>query len=569
MRPVARSIIRNAVSRAITDPGVGGGGTVEISATLGALEPYSAGSSVNKTSTWVSIQSLPVASTLREFSCYATATGTVKVKVLQPIKGGGFNVISNQTLTIASTGLNTFTVEGGTLAEVAMPANCLVGVHTPSSGGATISFKSGEAPGYSAGYFAGPGDLSGNGVALTTGATYSNEVQISHVAAYERGAADPGAYWIDEDFASTIAPAYGVNQATNPWSFAVAGQTTSAGTGLANFYDFYPITNADRCTFAVEFEFTGASDRFCVYRKPILGDASAADGTIIEANLANNRLVIYQAWAGGTTYTLPSSQSMLTLTNLTLTTGVRYRLELTKAAKVISARIIDTTTDDEQTHSADNDPTVLCGLGFGRPGFANLAGSATVKAAQFYPVVSNPRVLLLGDSITEGSGTADETSWAQLTLDALATPGNGWYSGDGGTTLINVLRRLRHDLRYSTPRYVVIENVNNTSSDALRDAHAGIMDDVIATITNAGAIPVIGMLTPNSDATANARAQTINAQLLARTDCTLVRWDIALSTGGDGSTYNASLMADGVHPNTAGYAAMKARLLLDCPGLFA
>lgn len=541
-----------------------------VSATLGTLtDPISAGSTLNKTTTWVQMQSLPVPTTLTEFTVYATATGSIKLKVFQPIKGGGFNVISNQTLTVGSIGVNSWSVAGATLTEVAMPANCIVGFHTPSSGGATVSFKSGEAPAYSAGYLTGAGDPSGNGVALSASVAYGNELQSQYVSTFTRGADAPGTYWIDEDFASTIAPAFGVNQATNAWSFAVAGQTTSAGTGLANFYDFYPTTNADRCTFAVEFEFTGASDRFCIYRKPILGDVSAAEGTIGEADLANNQLVFYQTWTGGTTYTLPSVRSTLALTNLTLATGVRYRLELTKTAKVNSLRIIDTTDDSEQTLSVDNDPTNLSGLGYGRPGFANLAGSCTVKAAQFYPLATNPRVLIFGDSITEGSGTDQETSYAQLTLDGLATPGNGWYSGDGGTTSTACLRRLRHDLRLAVPRYVVVYiGANNAASAPLTTAFETDIQAIYDTITNTGATPVICTLTPNSDATQNGRVATMNAVLLAK-GWTLARFDIALSTGGDGTTYNASVMADGVHPNTTGHAALAARLEADWPAIFA
>ena len=566
MNDLVCSLISGVVAQLVGKPS---SAPVIVSATLGTLaDPISAGSTVNKTTTWVQMQSLPVPTALREFTVYATATGSIKLKVFQPIKGGGFNVISNQTLTIGSTGVTTFSVAGGTLTEVAMPANCLVGFHTPSSGGATVSFKSGESPAYSAGYLAGSGDLSGNGVALTASAAYGNELQSQYVSTFTRGVDAPGTYWIDEDFASTIAPAFGVNQATNAWSFAVAGQTTSAGTGLANFYDFYPTTNADRCTFAVEFEFTAGADRFAIYRKPILGDASAAEGTIGEADLANNRLVMYATWAGSGTITLPAVASTLALTNLTLTTGVRYRLELTKTAKVNSLRIINTVTLAEQTLSVDNDPTNLSGLGYGRPGFANLAGSCTVKAAQFYPLVTHPRVLIFGDSITEGSGTDQETSYAQLVLDGLATPGAGWYSGDGGTTAANALRRIRHDLRLSVPRYVVVYiGANNATTAPLATAFETDIQAIYNTIVNAGATPVICTLTPNSDATQNGRVGTMNTFLLAR-GWTLARFDLALG-GVGGNTYNAALMADGVHPNTAGHALLAARLEADWPAIFA
>ncbi len=551
----------------LTGTGSAPGGPVIVSAALGTLaDPISAGSTINKTTTWAMMQSLPVAATLKSFKVYATAAGTIKLKILQPIKGGAFNVISNQTLN-AVIGVNTYSVSSASLAEVVMPANSIVAIHTPSTGGATVSFKSSEAPLYSAGYLAGSGDLSGNGVAMGVSAAYGNEIESKCTVEYDRATSFPGTYFIDENFSGAALPAFAINQASAPWVFA-AGQATSSGTGLANFLDWYQTTNIDRCTFAVEFEFTSVADRFAIYRKPVLGDSSAAEGTIAEIDAAGNQLVFYRTWVGGTTYTLPSVCATLPLTNLALAAGVRYRAELSKTAKINSLRIINLASGAEQTLMSDNDPTNLSGLCFGRPGFANLAGSAIVKSAQFYPGVSNPRVLIVGDSITETSGTADETGYGQLTINALKTPGAGWYSGDGGTTALNVLRRLRHDLRLAIPRFVVVYiGANNAASDALTTAFGADIQAIYDTILAAGSTPVICTLTPNSSAAENARVATMNMLLLSK-GWRLARFDLAISLANDGSTYAPAMMSDGVHPNTAGHAALKARLAADWPEIF-
>ena len=74
------------------------------------------------------------------------------------------------------------------------------------------------------------------------------------------------------------------------------------------------------------------------------------------------------------------------------------------------------------------------------------------------------------------------------------------------------------------------------------------------------------MPTPNSDVTKNARVVT-NKDFLLGTGYNVARTDIALSVGGDGTTYDATLMADGVHPNTAGHLLMYNRILSDFPSL--
>ena len=531
---------------------------VVVSATLGSsYEPASAGSTVNKTSTWFPSPCLPVASILQWWECYATATGTVKLKLATPVKGGGWTVTDLQALTVSATGVSRFAVSAN------IPAFSLIGFHTPSSGGATISFSNSGAYVNRIGYLAGTGDLSGANVSLTFN-NYGAEIQARAGVTFQRSAL-PGSYIIDEDFAGTATPAYAVNNATNAWSFATPGQTTCAATGLANFLDFFPTSNANAMTFAVEFEFTGASDRFAIYRKPILGGSSVDDGTIIEASCASNALVVYQTWGGSTT--LPTARSTYTLTELTLATGVRYRLELTYAAKVITAKVIRVSDSVSGQVQVDNASSSLGGLCHGRPGMANLAGSATVKAAQLYAAVTNPRVLILGDSITGDTGAVTPAQlYSQLALNRLG--GSGWYCSDGGVTSLEVLRMARHELRLAAPRYVVVlAGANDSASDVNRDAFIGYMQEVYDCITAAGATPVILMPTPYNDATRNARLDVMRAALVAK-GWRLVRSDYATSVGGDGTTYDAAMFADSVHPNATGMTAIEARIASDYPEVY-
>lgn len=533
----------------------GGSDPSPITAVLGTIgDPISAGSTVNKTTTWFMSQSLPIASVLKEFKCYATATGTIKVKIAEPIKGGGFNIIYNQTFTCSAIGVNTFVIP-----DVDVPANSLVGFHTPSSGGATVSFRSDGAPSFYPGYLAGTGDLSGNGVALNS-ISYSSELQAQYTVEYTRSS--PGQYIIDENFAANVLPAYAINNGTNPWSFA-GGVATSTGTGLASFLDWYPELEIDRITVSRNFPFTAAGQIRALYRKPFFGDASATDGTIGAADLDNNRLILYQTWTGGTNFTLPSISSTLVLSNLTLQTGVEYRLELKKTAKVTTLKIIRVSDGVSETLTSNNDPTVLSGLCYGRMGIADFGSVGPNYSVQMYADVVNPKSVWVGDSITEESGTTSGNGYAQLCLNSLS--GNGWFSGDGGTISLNALKRIRHILRISMPRYVALYiGANNSATAGDTTRFIGDVETAHDTVINYGADIIHYTITPNSDSTRNGRNITMNGQLLAK-PWEFVRGDLELSLNNDGSTWDSSLIPDGVHPNTVGHQRLKNRTQSDQP----
>lgn len=523
-----------------------------------SYEPVSAGSTVNKTTTWFQMQSLPVESELLWWECYATATGTVKLKVATPVKGGGWTITDIKTLTVAATGVNRFSV------SAVIPANSLLGFHTPSSGGATISFSNAGAYASRGGYIAGTGDLSGTTQALTAASNYNAEIQTRAAFSFRRSVV-PGQYLIDEDFAGTVAPAYGVNNATNPWSFAAAGKTTSAGTGLANFFDFYPTTNSNDITWRVKFAFTAGTDRLAIYRKPMLGDGGADDGTVIEADLSGNNLIVYQTWNGSTT--LPTAYTTHAISGLTLATGVDYWLELKYAAKVITATIRRVSDDVSDSVSVDNGAATLGGLCHGRPGFANLAGSSEVKGAQFYSTQTNPRILVVGDSISgDTAAVTTAQQYVQLVLNRASS--SAWWDSDGGTTSLNVLRRLRHDLRLCVPRYVVVlAGANDAATDAGRDAFIGYMQEIYDLCVNAGATPVILMPTTASDATRNARLDVMRAAIIAK-GWRVVRSDYATSVNADGTTWDTNKFADGLHPNASGMAAIDTQIVQDWPEIY-
>jgi hypothetical protein len=527
-----------------------------INAKYGTLsDPVDGGSSLNSGSTWILPQFRPFEQTLKEFKIYCSVGGTVKLKLLTP-SNGGFNVSDIQTLT-CGIGLNSFSVDGLTLNETTIPPNSLLGI---KPGTATVRYLS-DSTELNAGYINVLGDVLGSNIVLAS-YSYKHEIQAQFSAEFMSDAA-VSTYIINDDCSGNVVPQWGINTTTAPWTFS-GGNCVNAGVGLANYLDFYPTTNLNDNFFRVRFRFVGAGARFAIYKKPILIDAGSTTGTIIEADLDANKLKFYGSWLGGTTYTLPSVQSEIILSSLTLITGRTYELELSKNKKVLTAKITDTTNGDNQSLSVNNDPTKLAGLSYGRFGFAAIAGAVNVNDIKAGIVRTGAKTIVVGNSFIEGSGATNQDLEGFANL--LVINNNASASGDGGTLLRNIMKRIRFELRYNRPKYVVVESVNNINSPSEVTDYATDMAIVYQTIVNAGATPIICVPTPNSDPTKNARIIQ-NQTFLFGQPWNLCRFDIALSVGGDGVTYNAALMNDGVHPNTAGHLAIYNRLLTQFPDL--
>jgi lysophospholipase L1-like esterase len=520
-------------------------------------DPVDGGSSLGGTITWILPETRPFEQTLTEFKVYCSGAGTIKLKMFQP-NNGGFAVTDLQTLTCVI-GLNTFTVVGTTLNTATIPANSMIGFKPVT---ATVRYTA-DGTAYGMGYCYVVGDASGSNVTLIT-TTYKNEIQAQYSTEFMSDVAVEQ-YFLSDDCSGNVLPSWGLTNGT-PWTFS-GGNCLNGGISLTNFLDFYPTTNMNDNFFKVQFQFTAAGNRFCIYKKPIINDAGGTTGTIVEADLNNNKLVFYNSWTGGTTYTLPSAQSELVLSNLTLVTGRVYEFELRKDRKLTIATITDTTNSDTESLTVDNDPTKLAGLSYGRFGMTALAGAAgdikvsDIKAGN---INYSPDILIVGDSITEGSGASVQNTDGFANLFVINK--NAVASGDGGTKLLNILKRLRFELKCGNYRYVIVESVNNCQSAGDVTDYANQIPEVYQEIVNSGATPIFCMPTPNSDATQNARLDTNRAFLLG-TGYNVARTDIALSVGGDGSTYDASLMNDGVHPNTAGHLLMYNRILSDFPEL--
>lgn len=536
--------------------GASQGSSLAITGSLNS--PAVGNSTMAQNSTWTIPQSISVASTLKKFDCYATQAGTIKLKVLTP-GVGGYTVSSEQTLTIVGTGLKSFSVAAGTMTPMSVPAYGLIAFYTSSSGGAIIAYNTTASTVYGLGYWQATGDISGSALdPRVTGSATSTEVQIQFTLSYSRSSSPP-AYIYNEDFAGTTTPSGGWFSSGSAWSFP-GGKASPGATGLANRLNGY-YSNVCDYTASTSFKFTTGTER------PFLakggGIIPSVQGSIVEADIANNRLVIYMAWDGSNTLT--SVRTNFSLPTITLTIGTIYTLQIVKVGRIITFSISDgVLTDSFQI----NGVVVLSTAGYGDGTIA--LGSLSGTGVEFYSAklsntVVDPSYVGTGDSLTVGfySG-ANTTGYARLIIDDI--PGDiGWACGVGGFKSRSIIKIVLAVGMTSMPNYIsVLAGTNNAGNDSDMGVYLGEMINMYNLITNLGSTPVIFNIPPQSVGSQNTRVIAMNASL-AGTGWRLVDASRATTLNNDGVTFDPALFFDAVHPNGPGHGNIYAQAVIDWP----
>jgi lysophospholipase L1-like esterase len=517
------------------------------------------GSNLSTASSFFANNTIPVASTLSRVEIQAGATASVKLKLAVPRSAGGWTITDLQTLSVTS-GANVFTVAGSTLSAHAIPAGGIVGLYSATTGALKYSDESSVV--ISEGYTAFTGDVSGTVTATPSGQTYQHQMQFAWEATANRSGLPT--YIFQETFDGSTLPARHLNSAT-PWTFSTGVAVPGAAT---HFLRQFFTTNGDRRTVEVDFQFTDSATTFALGTFPVISGASTDNGSLIGVDVSANTLIHYNPY----TSAIPSVRSTDTITGFTLNTGVNYRLKLVKSGKTMTATIRNLDTSAEFSISKDNDVSYVVGYGFGAASIGTATGTGvSVTAWRAYFTQTNPSLAIYGDSITEGSGTTDDLCFAQRLLDAIG--GQGMYSGDGGTTTVSAYRRWLFDSLNVLPKYVcILSGANNANSDAERDLFQPDMIRFIDRVIAAGSTPIVCYITPNSDSAKQTRINVMNGQLTTilstRPTAIAVRTDQTLSVGGDGVTYNAAWMADGVHPNATGHQRIADAIIAAAPGAF-
>jgi len=169
-----------------------------------------------------------------------------------------------------------------------------------------------------------------------------------------------------------------------------------------------------------------------------------------------------------------------------------------------------------------------------------------------------PRVVFLGDSITENWKPGDPALFGPMSLDR----------GISGQTTPQILLRFYQDVVSLHPRVVhIMAGTNDISGNTGPTTDQAIVDNIRAMIDIAKAnkiCVVLASITPSKGFFAkpgfdpSARISAVNrmlAQLAAERHVTWVDYFPVLVDSAGG--FNASLANDGLHPNRDGYALMR------------
>lgn len=191
--------------------------------------------------------------------------------------------------------------------------------------------------------------------------------------------------------------------------------------------------------------------------------------------------------------------------------------------------------------------------------WADVGRYAAANAALTPPAPGRPRVVFMGDSITQG--------WAEKRpgfFDA-----NGYVGrGIGGQTTAQMVLRFHQDVVSLKPAVVLIlAGTNDVAENAGPMSDAQILDNVMAMVEMAqanGIASVVGSIPPattffwRKEMTPAARIKGLNARIRAWAEGRKIVYAdfwtaMALADGG----MNTEYADDTVHPNDAGYAVME------------
>lgn len=260
-----------------------------------------------------------------------------------------------------------------------------------------------------------------------------------------------------------------------------------------------------------------------------------------------------------------------------------YIVEIARHYQTSSVTVIDLFTGDSATLEATMNGAG--GVGAGALGesfyvglqhdyycFGLTAGTELlVKQITVLASKCDVTLLLYGDSITEPEGyfpTADyPNSWTQLIMNQV--PGGAMSSGRGGTTIQELLNRIKNELPYIRAKYVMVTigtNGGNTEEN---------LSELVEYIQSQGSIPILNNIPANESGTQvpeNALIERVRQQYNIK-GC---KFDIATSIAQDGLAVDTTTMyfedySWGKiyhHPNAKGSKLMYLRTLIDVPEIY-
>ena len=276
-------------------------------------------------------------------------------------------------------------------------------------------------------------------------------------------------------------------------------------------------------------------------------------GALYLVNLADGKLTLHYQYTGG--YTVPNVREETNIT-IPITQGQEYLIEVRKTGWKHTFSITNIMTGESNEVMFDNavpgNSEQYCGKGWGSPGVICLSGGVTFKNL-IYNVANfeNPKAIIIGDSITEGTNMGANTEikyrYASLIRDNIYK-GKALICGRGGDTSSGVIERLNnlYSLGFSAPITIITIGTNERGSVSNWKTN---IDSIVALVEAHNSIPVICV--PPACSSSFSAIQEMRDYILEKNYNT-IRFDIATTVNRDGETCDTSLFTDGVHPNKEG-----------------
>ena len=279
-----------------------------------------------------------------------------------------------------------------------------------------------------------------------------------------------------------------------------------------------------------------------------------------------NTITLHAQYTGGSTIPTVKATTQLPFT---ITAGKKYLLDIFKTGWKHTFTITDMETMQSASVTFDNSTQSnsggYCGKGWGGPGVIIMSGDVVFHNHRYY--VSNyktPRVMFIGDSITEGTnmgaGADIKYRWCSL-LRSQYFGYDALICGRGGATSGDILQRMNafETLDIKPDIVIILDGTNERSASGLSGWKTN-MPLIVSKIESWGAKPII-CVPPVSSSGFSYIAEM--RDFILTQGWNTIRMDIATSLNHDGQTYDSSLYTDGVHPNIKGSQQMFERAVQD------
>jgi alpha-L-rhamnosidase len=260
-----------------------------------------------------------------------------------------------------------------------------------------------------------------------------------------------------------------------------------------------------------------------------------------------------------------------------------YIVEIHRFYQESKLRIIDVNTGQSAEITATNDGPGGHGAGVVNKGFPvgrqydyycfglNSGTAMVVSELEVLAKAADLHLLIYGDSITEPEGyfpTSDfPQSWTQLILKNIK--GKGISSGRGGTTIRELLDRIKNELPYVKSKYVMVTIGTNGGNTAEN------LSELVEYIQSQGSIPILNNI-PSNESGSQVAINAVIEKVRNKYKINGCKFDIATSVDKEGKQVDKSTMwfedydfgKIYHHPNVKGSLQMYNRTHIDVPEIY-